>query len=72
MTSKPSAGTKVQTYHIYTSPDEEIPMINVIREMGIEGIMWPNREEPRFDLEISEEVLLILKLKVPIRRYILA
>jgi hypothetical protein len=53
-------------YNIFTTQDNEITMVNAIREMNLIGIKWPNRETPQFDLMLSEEELLVLKLKVPI------
>jgi hypothetical protein len=56
---------KYFTYTLYTSSENEIAMVRAIKEMGIKGIMWPNREDPRFDLELTDADMIVLKLKVP-------
>lgn len=49
-----------------TDPDDEIEMVHVIQEMKLKGIMWPNQEDgkPQFELDLTEEELLIVKLRV--------
>lgn len=54
-------------YILRTAPEDEIGMVTVIQEMKLKGMMWPNQDEGKaqFELDLTEEELLILKLKVP-------
>jgi len=62
----------IKTYKIFTLPEHEIKMVQAIQELKIKGIMWPNSNEPRFDLQITEDTLLVLKLKIPFVKYVMA
>ncbi len=53
-------------YLIHTTQENELPMIEVIKEMKLWAVLWPNQTIPQFKIDLTEEELLILKLKVPV------
>lgn len=53
-------------YLIHTTQENELPMIEVIKEMKLWAVLWPNQTNPQFKIDVTEEELLILKLKVPV------
>lgn len=65
MLNKSNTAMKYFIYTLYTTAENEIAMVRAIKEMNIKGIMWPNRGEGRFDLELTEDDMIVLKLRVP-------
>lgn len=53
-------------YRIVAAAEYEALLLRIIKENRYIGMMWPNREDAQFDLLITEEELLMLKLKVPL------
>ncbi len=58
-------GQMKRKYILFTTRENDIDMVWHIKDMMLEGIMWPNMDRPRFELLLTEDELLILKLKVP-------
>lgn len=59
----------MKTYSIYTTKEDELNMLEVVKARGLHGLVWVNADIPRFDLEMDEEDLLLLKLLVPFTLY---
>ncbi len=54
-------------YHIYCEDDWEFRLLDIVKENKYEGFMWPNSDHPHFLLKLTDEELLWLSLRVPIR-----
>ncbi len=52
-------------YTVHTSDEHELDMVILMRDNNIPGMLYPNTDNPCFVLEIDEETLLFLKLKIP-------
>lgn len=55
----------VKTYTLYTTQENEFKLVSIIQEAKIHGTFWPNSTPVKFILNMSEEDLLMLKLRVP-------
>lgn len=54
-----------KTIKVFINTEDECMMISAIKEMNIPGWYWPNMDDPEFDLDITDEELLILRLRIP-------
>jgi hypothetical protein len=57
-------------YDIYPARGDELEMIKIVKELKLKGTFTPHLDEPEFNLNLTEEELLVLKLRIPFTHYI--